>query len=64
MLASRKNPAAYQVKRSAVKKTHIEKRGIDMIKHNIPATAADLGLLVNTKTLKTTKKAISCIFMC
>ena len=63
MVARRKKAAAYQTRRSAVKKTQKEKRGIDNTRQEIPQNAASLGLRFNINKAKTTKKAISCIFI-
>lgn len=62
-MLKRKNPAAYQVKRSAVKKTQKEKRGIANTRHTIPLAAANFGLRLNINKANTTKNAISCIFI-
>ena len=63
MIARRKNAAAYQTKRSAVKKIQNEKRGIDKKRHKIPQNAATFGLRLAINNAKTTKNAISCIFI-
>lgn len=62
-MLKRKNPAAYQVKRSAVKNIQKEKSGIDNTRHAIPQAAANFGLCLNINRTKTTKNAISCIFI-
>ena len=62
-IVSKKNAAAYQVSRSAVKKIQKEKSGIDNIREIIPAIAANLGFSFNIKINKTTRKTVSCIFM-
>ena len=63
MIARRKNAPAYQVSRSAVKKIQKEKRGIDNTRQKIPQNTASFGLRFNINKAKTTKKAISCIFI-
>ena len=63
MIARRKNAAAYQVKRSAVKKIQKEKRGIDNKRHKIPENAITFGLRFTINNAKMIRKAISCIFI-
>lgn len=62
-MLKRKKAAAYQVKRSAVKKIQKEKSGIDNIRHAIPQVADNFGLRFRINKAKATKNAISCIFM-
>jgi len=63
MIASRKNPPAYQVRRSAVKKTQNEKRGIAKNRDKIPAHAANLGLLLKIRNTNRAKNIMSCTFI-
>lgn len=58
-MASKKNAEAYQVKRSAVKKTQKEKRGIANKRHVSPQMTVSLGLRFKINNAKTTKKAMS-----
>lgn len=62
-MLNRKNPAAYHVKRSAVKKTQKEKKGIDNRRAAIPQRIASFGLRFKINNTKATKNAISCIFI-
>ena len=55
----RKKAAAYQVRRSAVKKIQKEKSGMDKIRETIPAPAASLGSLLISRLRKIIKKTIS-----
>lgn len=59
----RKNDAAYQTSRSAVKKTQKEKRGMDKIKEISPAIVIQRGFFLNIRNSKTRKKIISWIFI-
>jgi hypothetical protein len=58
-MARRKNAAAYHVKRSAVKKIHREKRGIDKASDINPKAAAHLGSRLKIKNKRIIKNAIS-----
>lgn len=55
----RKNEAAYQVRRSAVKNVHVAKRGIDITNEAIPAKTAHLGFdrQIKNKNSKINKKS-------
>jgi len=59
MIASRKNPPAYQVRRSAVKKIQKEKRGMDKTSDINPKAAAHLGSRLKIKNKRIIKKTIS-----
>ena len=63
IIASKKNPAAYQVSLSAVKKIQKEKSGMDKKRHRIPQNAVSFGSRFKINRTKTTKKAASCIFI-
>ena len=58
-IVRRKKAAAYQVKRSAVKKIQKEKSGMDKIRETIPVPAASLGSLLIERLIKIIKKIIS-----
>lgn len=62
-IAMRKNPAAYHVSRSAVKKTQKWKRGMAAKRHNKPAMVAIRGFLKKRIVTRLTKKSMSCGFM-
>lgn len=63
MIERTKKAAAYHVSLSAVKKIQKEKRGIEKKRQSIPQKTASLGLRFKISKTKTTKKAISCIFI-
>jgi len=55
----KKNPAAYQVSRSAVKNTHMANKGIEKVRHVSPATTKYRGFLSITRRTNTIKNKIS-----
>jgi len=62
-IVRRKKAAAYQVKRSAVKKIQKEKSGMAKISEIIPAPAANFESLLISRRRRIIKKIISCGFI-